>query len=220
MAYRLQHKYKIRTVCCAIQNFSRNGPLLGIVLLTSCATAPEYSKPIDVNYAWESRQARLYKIQTWGMSARIAVRLQDGGWQAGIRWRQQNERYELDVLDPFRRKVAKLNGGPYGVNLTTAKGETAWAEDAESLLTKLLGYSLPVAGLRYWVRGIPDPQAKVEEIELDTIGRLVGLKQSGWKVDYQHYQDSVEFSMPEKLTFVNRGVRVKVVVNNWQLSTP
>ena len=154
------------------------------------------------------------------MSARIAVSLQNEGWQAGIRWRQQDEHYEMDVLDPFKRKMASLNGGPYGVNITTAKGETTWAADAESLLSELLGYSLPVAGLRYWVRGIPDPRARVDEFQLDAAGRLIGLKQSGWKVDYQRYQDFLELDMPKKLTFVNQGIRVKVVVNGWQLSTP
>ncbi len=203
-----------------IRKFSRKGAILSIVLLASCATTHEESKPIDVNNAWEIRQAKLSNIQTWGMSARIAVRLQDGGWQAGIRWRQQNEHYELDLLDPFQRKMAKLNGGPYWVNLTTSKGQTARAANAESLLAKMLGYSLPVAGLRYWVRGIPDPQAKVDELQLDAVGRLIGLKQSGWKVDYQRYQDSIQLAMPEKFTLKNQLVKVKVVVNSWQLSTP
>lgn len=187
--------------------------------MVGCAITPEENKPVDVNAAWESRQARLYKMQTWRINASLAVRVKDEGWQAGMHWHQQEEYYEMDLLDPFKRKVAKLKGGPHGVKLTTANGETAWASDAESLMSKLLGYSLPVSGLRYWVRGIPDPQVKVEEFHLDDAGRLAELKQSGWEVGYQRYHKTIGLDMPEKLTFINQRAKVKMVVNSWQLST-
>jgi outer membrane lipoprotein LolB len=195
--------------------------IIAVALLASCSTPPKELHPIaNVGAVWENRKARLYEMQSWGMTGRIAVRIENKGWQAGLHWRQQEENYDLDLLDPFGRVIAKLKGRPAGVILTTVKGEHAWASNPEALMKKLLGYSFPVSGLGYWMRGIPDPHIDVETLRLDTAGRLSELKQSGWQVEYQRYQDAIDLTMPAKLTLVNPGIKVKLVVNTWQLNAP
>lgn len=195
--------------------------VIAVALLVGCSTPPKDIHPIaHVGVAWEKRKARLYEMRSWGMSGRIAVRIENKGWQAGLNWRQQEENYDLDLLDPFGRVVAKLKGRSKGVILTTVKGERAWASNPEALMKKLLGYSFPVSGLGYWMRGIPDPHIDIESLQLDSAGRLSELKQSGWQVDYQRYRDANELTMPAKLSLVNPGIRVKLVVSTWQLNAP
>src|SRR3546814_8106960 len=44
------------------------------------------------------------------------------------------------------------------------------------------------SGLRWWVLGLPAPNAP-PQIELDGQGRLAALTQVGWTLQYQEYQD-------------------------------
>jgi outer membrane lipoprotein LolB len=188
------------------------------VLLVGCASSPKMIEPIDVNAAWDSRQAMLLELQRWKMDGRIAVRLENEGWQAGMHWHQQDDHYEMDMFDPLGRKVARLMGGPLGVNLKTSRGESAQAADAESLMRKLLGYSLPVSGLRYWVLGIPEPHSHAQRLALDKFGRLVSLRQSGWDISYQRYKITDSFDLPKKMILINQEVEIKVVVSSWQFT--
>lgn len=190
-----------------------------LTILVGCATRPERIPAVDVEAAWETHLAKLQQLNTWVIDGRISVQSEDDGWQARVRWRQNNEHYEMDVLDPFGRKVAALVGGPRGVGLTTSKGRSAHAPDPESLMQRMLGYSLPVSGLRYWVRGIPTPLDRAEQIKLDDVGRLAVLKQSGWEVNYQRYQDYVGIELPEKMVLRNKAMKIKMVLNDWRLDT-
>jgi len=189
-----------------------------VVLLAGCASGPKMIEPIDVNATWDRRQAVLLELQSWKMDGRIAVRFENEGWQAGMHWRQQNDHYEMDMFDPLGRNVARLRGGPQGVNLKTSRGESAQAADAESLMRKLLGYTLPVSGLRYWVLGIPAPNTQTQRMALDKYGRLASLRQSGWDISYQRYNNTDNLDLPKKMILINQELEIKVVVSSWQLT--
>lgn len=189
-----------------------------VVVLAGCASGPKMIEPIDVNATWDRRQAVLLELQSWKMDGRIAVRLENEGWQAGMHWRQQNDHYEMDMFDPLGRNVARLRGGPQGVNLKTSRGESAQAADAESLMRKLLGYTLPVSGLRYWVLGIPAPNTHTQRMALDKYGRLASLRQSGWDISYQRYNNTDNIDLPKKMILINQELEIKVVVSSWQLT--
>lgn len=190
-----------------------------LTVVVGCAIRPERIQPVDVDAAWEAHRAKLEQLNAWIIDGRISVQNADDGWQARVRWRQRNEHYEMDVLDPFGRKVAALIGSPRGVALTTSRGRSAYAADPEALMQRMLGYSLPVSGLRYWVRGIPTPLDQADYVKLDTFGRLATLRQSGWDVNYQEYQDYVGIALPEKMILTNKTLKIKMVVNDWRLDT-
>jgi outer membrane lipoprotein LolB len=194
--------------------------LLMVGLLVGCAVTPEIKDPIRIKEAWRTRYAQLSQVRSWALKGRLAISVENEGWYAGMRWSQQDDHYDMEILGPLGRKVAWLEGGAQGVNLETSKGESAYAPDAESLMYQLLGWSLPLTGLRYWVLGIPSPQDHVVEIQLDDIGRLSRLRQSGWNVQYQRYQWERRWDLPYKMTLVNASVTVKMVVNAWQVVKP
>jgi outer membrane biogenesis lipoprotein LolB len=51
--------------------------------------------------------------------------------------------------------------------------------------SKRLGVRLPVNGLRYWVRGLPEPGSTPGQTDAD--GRLTRLEQNGWVIEYPAY---------------------------------
>jgi outer membrane lipoprotein LolB len=194
--------------------------LLMMGLLVGCTVTPEIKDPLRIKEAWRTRHAQLSQVRSWALKGRLAISVENEGWNAGMRWSQQDDRYDVEFFGPLGRKVAWLEGGSRGVNLKTSKGESAYAPDAESLMYQLLGWSLPLTGLRYWVLGIPSPQDHKVEIQLDDVGRLSRLNQSGWNVQYQRYQWERCWDLPYKMTLVNESVTVKMVVNEWQAIKP
>jgi outer membrane lipoprotein LolB len=189
-------------------------------LLAGCTVTPEIKDPLRIKEAWRTRYAQLSQVRYWALKGRLAISVENEGWNAGMRWSQQGDRYDMEIFGPLGRKVAWLVGGAQGVNLKTSKGASAYAPDAESLMHQLLGWSLPLTGLRYWVLGIPSPGDHRAEIQLDDVGRLSRLKQSGWNVQYQRYRWERRWDLPHKIVLVNESVTVKMVVNEWQAVKP
>jgi outer membrane lipoprotein LolB len=188
--------------------------------ITGCATTPKPLAVGDPALAWQARQALLSAQQDWRFRGRIAIRHGEEGWQAGLSWRQRRQRFDIEVLDPLGRKVAQLDGNGDWVTLTTSDGETAQAADPERLMQRVLGWSLPVSGLRYWVLGVPDPKGARPLLELDEAGRLSRLTQNGWAVEYRRYEPRAGVDLPSKLVLSRADLRVRLIVKDWQLQTP
>jgi outer membrane biogenesis lipoprotein LolB len=74
----------------------------------------------------------------------------------------------------------------------------------------------PLASFHYWLLGVSDP-ASVADEHLDDQQRLIHLVQSGWRVDYSDYVQSSGRWLPGRITLQSGTVRLKLVVNNWQV---
>jgi outer membrane lipoprotein LolB len=71
--------------------------------------------------------------------------------------------------------------------------------------------------MRYWLVGVPAPSAAHEET-LGVDQRLASLEQSGWQVRYDRYVAVGALALPERIEMTTEGLRVRVVVSDWQLS--
>lgn len=193
-----------------------------LVVLAGCATTPEDLKPANPEAAWASRQSILGQQHTWALTGKLAVIANQEGWHAGVRWWQDGEDFQIDLLDSFGRVVARIEGNDSGVTLIQRDGSTTNAATPESLMQELYGWTLPLSGLRYWVLGIPAPlgesEGPADRQRLDAQGRLTGFEQAGWAVDYQHYQDIEPISLPDKMAVAGRDLRVKLIVDQWDLA--
>jgi outer membrane lipoprotein LolB len=200
----------------------RAGAIGGLLVLVGCATAPQQPKPADAEAVWAQRKSILSQQQAWALTGKLAVRTHKDGWTAGLRWQQDGERFQIDLLDPFGRTVARIKGDGDSVSLIQRDGGVISAADAESLMRELYGWALPLSGLRYWVLGIPEPKLDAYDRDkrrrLDAYGRLTELEQAGWVVDYEQYQDTEPVDLPEEIALSNHALRAKLIVDEWQLA--
>jgi outer membrane lipoprotein LolB len=145
------------------------------------------------------------------------VRSDDQAWHGTIYWRQQGEEYELKLIAPLGQGTVSVRGGPGGVVLRLPSGEERRAEDPEELLFKSLGLRLPLSGLRYWVKGLPEPAQNMRGL-WDVDGRLVTLSQPGWYISYRSYAREGAYDLPMKVFLDSGPVSVRLVVESWKLS--
>lgn len=171
--------------------------------------------------------ASIAPIQSFHVKGRIGVQTKHQGFSGGIDWQHATTKDSIALYSPLGGQVASVERSPESVTLTDAKGHSISAKDAETLTQTALGWQLPLAGLADWSIGRPylpcDKPVKTDcalatditiEKTLDATGRLLTLKQDGWKIEYQEYSPYKETSLPSKLYLTSPNVNIKLIIEH------
>lgn len=163
---------------------------------------------------WEKRQAVLAGQDDWEFSGRIAVRTGDEGFNGKLRYAQDGSGFTATVSGPLGIGTVRLEGDDRWVTLIDKDGIRTELQDAELELRYRYGWTIPVASLRFWALGIPDP-AVPAETTLNESGQLGALRQRDWSVSVSRYGEGGGQSMPSRLTAENSDTRVRLVIDHW-----
>ena len=191
----------------------RRTTLLALILVAAGCAAPKSALLPEMD-DWETRRAVLGDLGTWEFQGRIAVRTGDDGFNGKLRYSQETRGFEAVVSGPLGMGTVRLEGDDRSVTLTDNDGIRTELDDAELELRYRYGWTIPVASLRYWALGIPDPSGPAETVFNDG-GQLVRLEQHGWAVDISRYDEGGGQPMPGRLTAENSDTRVRLVVDHW-----
>ncbi|WGZ93023.1 MAG: lipoprotein insertase outer membrane protein LolB [Candidatus Thiothrix putei] len=195
--------------------------------LGGCATqtkspsqdADASTKPVNAQSAWQQRQANFARMSSWRLQGKVGMQFQEQSASFNLSWLQTGkDQYEMNIKNPLTGSVmAYLKGDRSEVTLQ-ANGKTYKDANAERLLQGQLGVSLPLDGMKYWVRGIPSPDSSVQQVKLDAQGRPESLQQSGWLIEYAGWQGNDWKALPEKINLsrVPDNTKVKVIAKDWQ----
>ena len=145
------------------------------------------------------------------------MRLEKHAWSATLQWHQQQQEYFLRLIAPLGQGTYEITGNNDAVFLRTAKNEVLKANNPESLMEGTFGWSVPLTGLIYWLRGLPEPGTKAEVFSLDEQGRITDLSQSGWRVTYSSYNNTGGLELPDKISLENDKLKVRLVIKHWKI---
>lgn len=192
------------------------GLLVTLTLLAGCATPPTTSP--EAASAWSARQAVLQPLTTWQAEGRIGVVSGQEGWHAHFQWAQRDAGYRIDLIGPLGQGRVTVESEGWEVRLQTQDGQQWTAPDADDLLEQHLGVRLPVNGLRYWARGLPEP-GSTPVLHMDGSGRLTRLEQNGWVIEYPAYAPTtmLNLDLPERIVARRPDLSVKLVIEQWKL---
>jgi outer membrane lipoprotein LolB len=188
----------------------RAGGFLLLLAMAGCATeqarepAPTALDLLSARYAH------------WQIKGRVSLVKDEQGWHASLSWREDAGRYRLDLSGPLGQGAVRVEGDSAGVRLQTADGREYVAQNADALVQSVTGWQFPVAGIRYWVRGVPVP-GEPAVIKTDRDGRLVHLVQSGWDITYDRFEDLDGRAWPTRLHLTTGDISVRLVVDEWTL---
>jgi outer membrane lipoprotein LolB len=184
--------------------------LLLLLALTACATHPSREATPSALDLSSPRYA------SWQIRGRVSLIKGEQGWHASLNWREDAGHYRLDLSGPLGQGAVRIEGDGAGVRLQTADGRDYVAQDADALVQTATGWEFPVAGIRYWVRGVPVPGEQAV-VETDASGRLVHLVQSGWDIHYNRFQDLEGRAWPTDLRLTADDISVRLLVAEWTL---
>jgi len=187
---------------------------LTLLLIVGCAsTRPGVELP-ELS-SWEVRQQVLSSVSDWEFRGRIAVKAGDEGFNAKFNWQQTGDDFYATVGGPLGIGTVQITGNNASIVLTDKDGVETLLVEPEAELYERYGWTIPVASLRYWALGIPDPDIRAAT-ELDEAGRLSTLQQGNWKVVISKYRESAGQEMPRTLTASNPDTRVRMVIDSWK----
>ena len=188
--------------------------LAALAVLVGCRTAPP-TVPAAIN--WQTRRPQLQARTHFELRGRVAVASGDEGFNANLRWVQDGTRSQVTLEGPLGVSATQITAEGAELSLLTAHGERIDSEAAHAALAQRLGFDPPLASLRYWVLGVPDPtQPSTEELDAGH-QRLSALEQAGWRIDYSGYTSANGETLPARLTMQRDAVRVRLLVDDWQL---
>lgn len=189
----------------------RLGAAFLTLLVGACADLAPSPEPLPV---WSAPQPAPASFRLEG---RVAVRSGEQNFSGGISWRHGQEQDDILLTAPLGQGVAELRATPGEVVLVDGKGQRHQAVDAESLTRQVLGMTLPLRGLGWWVTGHSRPDAEAR-FRPDETGRLAGLSQDGWEIEFSRYRETQGVTLPGKLV-ARRGedLEVRLVADTWEL---
>ena len=188
-----------------------------IVLLASCASVQEqmFESPDD----WSDRMHRQQQISDWSIKARLGVQTETEGGSFDVFWQQHEDIYEIRLVAPMGQGAVQIQGDNGGVTISLADGRTEYAHDADRLFTAMTGLSLPVNGLRDWLRGLPIQGETIQHISWNERGQLYKIEQRGWRVEMSRYRPVADHDLPHAF-YLEREDRpelsVRLLVREWR----
>ncbi|MBS3916250.1 MAG: outer membrane lipoprotein LolB [Sulfuritalea sp.] len=182
--------------------------LLAVALLALTAGCATVDRAV-----LESRPLR-ETIDAFRIEGRIAVRHGDERFSASIAWRHDAQSDEIVVSGPLGQGLARLTAGGGTALLETSDQKRYSAADLDGLSEQVFGTRLPVAGLGRWVIG---RAAFGGAAKLDGAGRLAGLSEQGWVIEYLRYESEAPDALPELLLARRGDVEVRLKIDTWDL---
>ncbi len=211
-------------------------------LLSGCVSPSNIPPPPagDAQALWQQHRQKVSGISSWHLRGKIAVyasatntasKKQTKGGNATLIWAYQLESQEIQLYGPFGSGRVQITEQPGKAILKDTKGNTILGASASEVLYQKLGWRIPFAQLRYWVRGIP-AGAGAHDIVLDTRGRLKRMREGDWQVEYHDYAAVGQLQLPRKITltaapgnwaihardgtYIGDELRVTVLLKRWR----
>jgi len=189
------------------------GALVLACALTACRTAPP---SFLVPPPWVLRRPQLQSRDHFDLKGRVAVAAGREGFNANLRWAQEGPRSQLTLEGPLGAGAVQVSASGNELEILTSRGQHLDNAAAHAELAARLGFDPPLPSMRYWILGVPDPDAPALE-ELDERQQhLKSLTQAGWHIDYPLYVAVGAEMLPARLTLKRDAVRVKLLVDDWE----
>lgn len=187
-----------------------------LLLLVGCAPSPKRPELSikESNVSWDTHHKKLEGINTWQAKGRFAVTQGKKGGNASFIWEQTDALYQIKLHGPFGAGALMITGGPNQVYAQDANGKKHQAQTPEQLMQKMVGWHVPISGLRYWIRGIPLPNVPVTSKKFNANGYLEQLTQNGWSIHYSEYISEVT-PLPKMIQLHNPKLKIKLIVTSW-----
>ncbi|WP_445514856.1 lipoprotein insertase outer membrane protein LolB [Stenotrophomonas sp. 3(2025)] len=202
--------------------------------LSACTTVGRQKTPAPAVVTTVSAEAAaaeaarvdaLRAASEWNFQGRVAVSKGKDGGSGRIDWKQEGQRYVVELSAPVTRQSWKLSGDTHheAGRLEGLAGGPREGEDAQALLLEATGWDIPVNQLPDWVRGlVAGGSGGPEKIDRDADGRPRRLQQMGWVIQYLDWYpaEAGRPALPRRVEAVNGDAKVRLLVDQWGQGAP
>lgn len=197
--------------------------VLVTLALGACASLPPANVLAPPSDPVALRDA-LQRVERYELSGRLAMAIADEGYTANVHWRQRGLATDLALDGPLGLGGLNIVFGPEQFTLRGADGARFDDAAARAEIERRLGVALPLASLRYWLLGVPDPAGSSVDLPPEPGSATRGFEQQGWQVRFREYVPWARssWSLPRRLEISSGAgrARARLVVERWQEFRP
>lgn len=187
-----------------------------IILLAACApmrTKPSATATPAALAAQQARETELAPRTRWTISAQIGVSNGRDGGSGDLEWHQDGANYSFTVRAANGRMV-RLDGDAGRAVLDGVDDKPLIDSDPERLLRERVGWNVPIAALRDWVRGLRAPNGQAE-MTFGDADLPATMQQGGWQIEYRDWFTDRNPPLPKRVFAANGKNRVKLSIQSW-----
>ncbi len=189
---------------------------LSIVLLAGCAS----QTPMRSINNLSDYQLRLSAIHHWQLQGKIIVRSDDESEKAKFMWRNSADVYKIRLSGTLGMGTTYIKGDENSVRLEQNGKAPIEADTPEQLIFEQLGRDIPISQLHFWVRGLPAPDIKIDDVTYSDSGLIQQLQQAGWFLNYEDFSANGEWNLPEKIIASRDDIKLELFISKWTLDSP
>jgi outer membrane lipoprotein LolB len=146
------------------------------------------------------------------VNGRFAVRFGTDGGSGRIAWTHSPRGDEMTIANPLGIGLARIVRRDGIYTLTTTDNREHSSADPDQLTRPVLGWSLPLSGLPFWLRGRAVPGLPIERSHSEQ-ERLVELEQAGWSIEF--LSRHLDNGLPERLRIRRKELDIRLVLEAW-----
>lgn len=172
--------------------------------LVACAVAPTPDTSTAVHVDDFSRSGRFALNVDRSDGTKDAV-------QGGFQWQETDEQLQLDLNNPMGTVLARVVVTPQGAALYYPNGDIEYASSPDALVEQLLGYMIPVEGMRDWLRGQvgANPTTELQQHQ----GQPAYFQQDNWRVSLKRYDELGPRLLQMHRNQAQQNISVRIVVD-------
>ena len=188
-------------------------PLVLLFVLSACSSMSPQLANIPLT-------TRVYQpqIQMSGrLSAQYEANYREQSISVHFDWSQTPQQTAISFSSPTGQIVATILINGQGAQLTQADKPTQYASDINQLSTEVLGWPMPVAGLRDWLQGFVDAD---HSLPLTQATASQPINVDGWSLRYASWLTENNIERPKRLDLSRQTeqaglVSLRIVVDDW-----
>lgn len=191
------------------------------LLLSACQSLPD--KPVESPLTTTANQQAAAKVVNWKIQGKLGLALGKRRYSVAVNeWQQAADWTDIHLSSVLASMGSiRIQGNDRQLSLSRSGQATHTSTKPDALLAKELGAPLPLRHLRYWVKGIPDPDAP-HEWQAPLADESV-FHQSGWQVysgraEKQDAPDGSSLWLPGRVDMIKDKNRIRLIINQWTLS--
>lgn len=155
----------------------------------------------------------LYALKSWRLEGRIGVQTSGDAWQANLFWEHAGTQDRLRISGPLSQGMVSIIVQKDLIYINEGNGVDKLSKNPEAELRERLGFSVPLSSLRYWILGVPAPDAPYSLVAAG------GFQQLGWTIRVDKTVETRGRVLPSKMRVENGdvAVKLKIVADTWEM---
>ena len=182
-----------------------------LILISSCSKL-QIAKNQDQISHTNNNPSKSSGFQLFG---KLGFKSSSATGSATIDWLQQLNIYTITISGPLGSNRAVLKGNEFYAEMQI-QGQSIYGSP-QDLSSELLGASLPLGLMRFWVMGMPAPHHSFTKDTFYKNSKIYnGFLQLDWQLDFSRHKFFGSMYLPTKIQGSNQDHSFTLIVKDWR----